>query len=622
MVRLVRAQLGLASLSKGQRQQLEELLYQALLANGDVEAGVAELRRLIRSREPAPARNSPAQYLGALGLTLARLGQLTNHADWLEEGLACARQALRQKNGPEEPYWGIPPALPLASFLQKLGRGPEAEALLASTLAEVAGRMHQKGESANPGQPGAAAPILLQLVRLYHAAGRDADVLQLFDRAPYWGVGDLAQLGASEAYEYVPSYSVKHVPVPPGYYAAAALARTGRPAEAGKLLKALFAQSPGCDRLYELLLALDDEHAPAQLDALFARDQFEERPLIWKANWLRLHQRLEEAERAARQAIAIDPTDGEEGPGDRLRAYAELAEIRAARGDQTEAGILRGAVQAVHQAETADGFNEAGLLKQAVAMYQDSLTHFADAYCIHARLAVQLSDLGQHEQAEEHYRRAYELMPDSFGRVESHCFGCERAFDGERAQGIAEKVFMQLAQKTPDKPQVHYLLGYLREEQSRYKEALESYRTAVKLDPDYLNAWVKIESISSHVYLPAAERDAVVFNLLRLDPLYRRGMPSFELVTDLAALWRKVAVANAKRPVQPASLYALPASRVEVEKLAAQAGGVEARMERELELRRGEGEDAPSPGRVLARNGFVRAALHLLGSDVARAWER
>jgi hypothetical protein len=52
------------------------------------------------------------------------------------------------------------------------------------------------------------------------------------------------------------------------------------------------------------------------------------------------------------------------------------------------------------------------------------------------------------------------MMPDSFGRVESHCFGCERAFDGERAQSIAERVFTGIAAKRPDNPQVHYLLGY------------------------------------------------------------------------------------------------------------------------------------------------------------------
>src|SRR6185436_14985531 len=88
---------------------------------------------------------------------------------------------------------------------------------------------------------------------------------------------------------------------------------------------------------------------------------------------------------------------------------------------------------------------------------------------------------------------------------------------GERAQGVAEKVFTQLAQKTPNKPQVHYLLGYLREEQERSMEALDHYRQAVKLDADYLNAWNKISQISAKVVVPAAERDAVVFRLLGLD---------------------------------------------------------------------------------------------------------
>ena len=307
-------------------------------------------------------------------------------------------------------------------------------------------------------------------------------------------------------------------------------------AEARKLLDPLFDQSPGCDRLYELLLSLDDENVPAELDALFARDQFEERPLIWKAHWLRTHQHLAEAEQAARKAIAIDPTDGEEGPGDRIRAYAELAEIRAARGDTNEAATLRGVVQSVHQAELADQFHAAGLLKRAVAMYQDSLNRFADAYCIHARLAVQLSDLGLHDQAEEHYRRAYELMPDQFGRMESYCFGCERAFDGERAQGIAEKVFTELAQKTPNKPQVHYLLGYLREEEGRYPEALASYRAAVRLDPDYLNAWVKSKASVPMFFNPPRSATpwfsicfdwirwaAIPIRRLRLSPIWPRS---------------------------------------------------------------------------------------------------
>jgi len=498
-------------------------------------------------------------------------------------------------------------------FLDELGRGPEAEAILATDLTTVVARKVPQRRFGYERQ--SAAPVLTALARLYHRAGRHADVLKLYNDAPYWGVKDLADLNLNfqtvDLERLMPSYSYQHVTVPVGFYCAAAMAKTGRAAEGRKLLDPLFDQSPGCDQLYELLLSIDGANALTALEALFARDQFEERPLIWKAHWLRTHQRMEEAEQAARKAIATDPTDGEQGPSDRIRAYAELAKIRAARGDTNETRTLRAVVQSVQLAERADQFHAAGLLKRAVALYEDSLGHFADAYCIHARRAVQMSDLGQHALAEEHYRRAYELMPAQFGRMESYCFGCERAFDGERAQGIAQKVFTELARKTPNKPQVHYLLGYLREEQGRYSEALASYRTAVKLDPDYFNAWQRIENIRSHVLQSAPERDAVVFNLIRLDLLHRHANPSFETVTDLAALRRNLSIAASKRPPKPERLYPLSASKAEIEKLEAQNTGenLEREMYSESIMRE---SNETTPNKAIAQNGFVRAALQLL----------
>src|SRR5439155_26789745 len=113
-----------------------------------------------------------------------------------------------------------------------------------------------------------------------------------------------------------------------------------------------------------------------------------------------------------------------------------------------------------------------------------------------------------------HYRRAYELMPDSFGRMETHCFGCEHVFSGKRAEAIADEVFRSLLAKTPEKPQVHYLMGYLREEQGRYAEALAEYREAVKRDPDYINAWRHIQSVSEQIAVPQADRDAASVALL------------------------------------------------------------------------------------------------------------
>jgi cytochrome c-type biogenesis protein CcmH/NrfG len=110
---------------------------------------------------------------------------------------------------------------------------------------------------------------------------------------------------------------------------------------------------------------------------------------------------------------------------------------------------------------------------------------------------VQLSRQGLHEQAAEHYRRAYELMPTSFGRVESHCFGCESVFDGPEPQSIAEQVFQKLVARDPRNPQVHYLQGYLFEEQGRYADALPAFRTAVQIDGDYLNAWRHLNQVGT-----------------------------------------------------------------------------------------------------------------------------
>ena len=134
--------------------------------------------------------------------------------------------------------------------------------------------------------------------------------------------------------------------------------------------------------------------AVTRLDQLFKLDQFEERPLIWKAKLLADSGKLEEAEKTARKAISIDPSDGEEGPGRRMMAYAVLADIREKRGDAKEATDLRSAVTAIRHSEDADRFYDAGLISRSVKMYEEALTHFANAYCIQSRLALRLVEVG------------------------------------------------------------------------------------------------------------------------------------------------------------------------------------------------------------------------------------
>src|SRR6185436_16244679 len=89
-----------------------------------------------------------------------------------------------------------------------------------------------------------------------------------------------------------------------------------------------------------------------------------------------------------------------------------------------------------------------------------------------------------------------------------------------------------------------YLLGYLRAEQDRFVEALPHFKTAVDLDPQYLNAWRKLLELGSHVRMSAQERDQIAFNLMRLDPMRRHGGVDFRQVTDLRGLWNAVDAAN------------------------------------------------------------------------------
>jgi len=609
MLTLARATAARDDLSKTKKTAIHQTLFRALLAAEQIDEGVEELRRLIKEdSSPRSYRDeSPAQ----LNLMLARLGVLLQKPDWIEEGIRGA-QNLLEKGESKNRYTSESIAPALAELLVELNRGPEAESILSDALA--------KALDSNPATPtfgwnegGDARRILNALTLVYHKTGRPADVLALLKKAPYWGAKDLADLNEDSFGFEMPSLNQLHnAPSPPpiAYLAANALAALGWKDEARVILNDLLNQKPGFDSAYELLISLGEDSAMSRIDELFARDQFEERPLIWKAELLRRQNKLEPAETTVRRAISIDPSDGEQGPDDRMRAYAVLAEIRDARGDKKEADFFRGAVSAIRLSEKADRYYSAGLLKRAIRMYEDSLKLFADAYCIQSRLAIQLSELGMHEEAEAHYRRAYELMPDSFGRVESHCFGCERAFDGQRAQSLAEKIFTDLARKTPDKPQVHYLLGYLREEEERHADALPHFRKAVELDPEYLNAWKKLQELSQQIRLPAEENNRIAFNILKLDPLSRHVHPGFEKVTDLAGLWNAVEAGQKLRMDPAPHLFTLTASKAAMEKKEAEPKGEEERYEA-MARQMMSWQRSLTPASAVAQTPFVQIAAEM-----------
>jgi tetratricopeptide (TPR) repeat protein len=215
-----------------------------------------------------------------------------------------------------------------------------------------------------------------------------------------------------------------------------------------------------------------------------------------------------------------------------------------------------------------------------------------------------------HQAAEAHYQKAYELMPESFGRVESHCFGCEGVFDGKHPQEVAERVFQSLTNKSPYKPQVQYLFGYLRQQQGRYNDSLSHFQNAVRLDPDYLNAWVKIQDAGQHLRLSPADRDQAAFNVIRLDPLGRHSQVNLARVTDLRGLWNALAEAQARRPQTPTNLYALRASALALK--AAEKKNRADQLNERYYVRSYNAEGSTTPAEALAQHGFVRVATELI----------
>lgn len=385
------------------------------------------------------------------------------------------------------------------------------------------------------------------LVRVYDAAARPDDVLAMLDGWPKWKADDLSAVIRDQSGEI-------------GICAARALVVKGRNWEAVDILKEVIKADPTRDAAYALLLKLVPGECETYLRDLAGNLPFEERPLIWLAQRYSDVGRLYEGEAAIRKAIAIDPSDGEMGKGDRMRAYRVLGEIQRKQGKTDEAEFMAKIDKAIRLSEDADDWWGAGMNRRAMEMYGQALEFFADAYCIQSRLALRYESVGDSENALKHYQRAFELMPDSFGRIESHCFGCEGAFRSPTAQGVAERVFTALAAKPDAKAQVFYLLGYLRDSQGRGAESVEYFRKAVEKDPDYVNALDKLAGNAETGGLSREEADRVRLKLLELT-----GGGEARSVHDLKHLWKALVEKHREsawiRPTVP--LYPLAATHKE-----------------------------------------------------------
>ncbi len=278
-------------------------------------------------------------------------------------------------------------------------------------------------------------------------------------------------------------------------------------------------------------------------------------------------------------------------------------------------------------AEKADELCEAGLIRPGIDQYLQALGLFDEAYCIHLRVAHKLDEVGRTDDARRHFRRGFGLMPRTFGRLSQSCsYGrCQALFGTELAKKIAEEVFTENLREDEVNPKLHTLLGFLREQQDRNREALTHYRRAIELDPENALALQRLLGLAQKIHVPATERDDAALKLFRLRPLPTRYTGWRRSVRDIALLWETVTDIERLEIKKPKTLYIFAAAREQLEKV--EAAQIEA-GQRPGQDRFGGGmvmspsnswpsRRTPNPGEALAEHGAISALVRVYAIRVS-----
>lgn len=367
------------------------------------------------------------------------------------------------------------------------------------------------------------------LVATYHIDGPAAFLKELRD-SPKHGINDL-----NDYVDLLLSNGLGES-ILVGDYIVRSYIGNGEKENARTTLSYLLALQMGNDTYYRLAIECFPEDAEAIFEALRPCDPYQERPLIWLADLALRKNELERAQTLIDQAIALDPSDGEQGKDTRMQAYDVLSRLFRAKGDTEKADFFNDVMLAIRQGERADDYLEAGLAKEAIRRYEEALGRFSDAYCLQSRLAKTLLKAGEVEKAMIHFEKAFELMPVSFGPVESHCFGCEKIFEDERVRQVALKTFNRIIETTPENPRTFYLLGLLSEEMDLPDQALAAFKKALELDPKYYNCAKRLRDLQLRNPETIKDAQATQRKIAGMAP-YQELKQAYQSRTDLRQAW-------------------------------------------------------------------------------------
>ena len=596
--------LAAPSLDLQKRVIIEEQLASAYLAMDRIEEGISVIRQILGhdvSRESPDSVREIERLRYNQAVKIREIGKALDDPSLVREGIeAFGRIAgnLKQESFLSLLGGGFDSSESV-DFLIESGDYAQAEKVLLTNMQIVARLIKANSNECNLDNDSFFPGVLAKLAEIYVKTGRYQDVLTLLEKAPWWNAGDIsAYLGSGNC------GGGRQLPV----FAAKALHELNRDEEAQAILKYHIQLNPEDDGAYSILADIGGKELVPWLDALYQRDQFQERPLIWKAFALKKQGLLEEAEQAARKSLEVDPTDGEQKAGRRIFSYVVLADILDARGKKDEADFLRKVVASVRLAEKGDEFKEVGLYTRSLAQYEKAEAMFPDAYCIQWRIAERLYSLGRHVEARKHYLKAFERMPDQFGRMASFCFGCEGAFEKKQSRVAAEEVLTRLEKASTPKPQVYFLLGLLRKEEGKYTQAYSYFRNAGEADNLYLDAWKEMFEIRDEVFPPQKEVEAIAFRLMEMDPAMNYSGAGIDSVRDVARLWKLLEQNQKFRIPKPDSLFPLTASRQKADRKQSDIR----RVNLEDEMGYSNDSDVPLPGEAVLRITAVRHITNIM----------
>lgn len=134
---------------------------------------------------------------------------------------------------------------------------------------------------------------------------------------------------------------------------------------------------------------------------------------------------------------------------------------------------------------------QAGRVDDAIAEHEKALALDPELVLAHANLIILYGRTNQPQKAEEHFRAAVRLNPNSADSYYNYGVTLLK----NRRTEEAEEMFRRAVEVNPFHPQALQNLGVIREQEGNLNEALEFYRKAVERQPDYAVAQFSIGRI-------------------------------------------------------------------------------------------------------------------------------